>query len=92
MSEPKIGTVWRCIDIKGQELPDNLDCVSITLQANGKLYCVAVSGPRGMRSGEGVGALEAALGHIMAAYGIDPSKYITNMEATTETETKGKLH
>lgn len=64
-------TQWTVLDAKWVDTDSASDAITVSLQANGKHYAVACSGPKGMRSDEFISALRAGTAAIIRAAGGD---------------------
>ena len=73
MSDVKTSTIWRCLESRWVDTDPDCDCITLTMQANGRSFAVVVSGPKRMKSDEFVPALQAAAAAIIMACGGDPS-------------------
>jgi hypothetical protein len=74
MSAPvQTSTAWSVLDAKWVDHDPTCDAITVTVQANGKTYAVACSGPKHMRSNEFISAMRAAVACLIQAAGGDMS-------------------
>ena len=69
MSDVPTRTLWRVLDAKWIDTDPDVSVITIVLQANGKEYVVACSGPKGMKSDEFTSAVQAVATTLIRANG-----------------------
>jgi hypothetical protein len=87
MSTPITRTAWAVLDAKWVDTDPECDVIAVELQANGKNYSVACSGPKNMKSNEFISAMYAAAAGLIRASGNDLSSLKVVDDSTAQFDT-----